>query len=240
MSADDNRDIFLVQFVNVDNTGSSIRGKSHAGPVLNNSSVDAVDLRAIRDGHELQDVPAAAAAAEVRRGDPGAIAMPSASASTSRNTRTRHARNPLMSVFDGTSGADPPMTPMTPTNTNTDAGTAAAAAAASPPMPPLMQLFQDAAEAFHREHHAARRDAAGPEGLTVTSVRVVWRDVGLGATDLFKSTPGAFERQLELVRRRGRVDHLRVCYATHKRQSFANKVMNTFTLGRTSELGKHL
>ncbi|RYP27191.1 hypothetical protein DL767_007784 [Monosporascus sp. MG133] len=229
-AADDDKDIFLVQFVNADSTSSSIRGKAHAGSVLNNNSVDAIDLRAVWDAHKQRDVPAAAAA-EIRRGSPGTFAMPSASTSTPRSTRTR---STLMSVFDGHSDADPPMPPMTPMNTNTNK------APADPPLPPLMQIFQDAARAFHREHHPLRQIAVNSEGLTVTSVRVVWRDVGLGATDLFKATPGAFERQLELVRRRGHVDHLRVCYATYERKSFAAKVMRTFSLGRASEWEKNL
>ncbi|RYP44131.1 hypothetical protein DL768_009366 [Monosporascus sp. mg162] len=222
MSADDDKDIFLVQFVNADSTGSNLRGS-----VLNNSSVDAIDMRAVWDAHKQRDVPPAAA--EARHGGPGAFAKPPAS--TSRNTKTR---STLMSILDGYSDTDPPVRPMTPMPMNTNTATA------DPPLPPLMQLFQDAAESFHREHHKVRRIATDSEGLTVTSVRVVWRDVGLGATDLFKATPGAFERQLELVRRRGHVDHLRVCYATYQRQSFAGKVMRTFTLGRASEWEKHL
>ncbi|RYP43356.1 hypothetical protein DL770_011712 [Monosporascus sp. CRB-9-2] len=228
MSADEDKDIFLVQFVNADST---VRGKGHAGSILNNSSVDAIDLRAIFDAHVQRDVPAAA---EVRHGNPGSFAMPSASTSRSTKTRSTKTRSTLMSVLDGYSDTDPPMPPMTPMNTNTEA------AAADPPLPPLMQIFQDAARVFHREHYGVGQIAVNSEGLTVTSVRVVWRDVGLGATDLFKATPGAFERQLELVRRRGHVDHLRVCYATYERKSFAAKVMKTFTLGRASEWEKHL
>ncbi|RYO89851.1 hypothetical protein DL766_010483 [Monosporascus sp. MC13-8B] len=223
MSADDSKDIFLVQFVSVDSTGGTIRGKSSAGPVMNNSGVDAIDMRAIRGSHEPRDVPAAA---EIRHGDPGAIA---ASASTSRTSRTR---NPLMSAFDGPSDADPQMTPLTPMNTKTNTP---AANPPVPPPPPMLQVFRDAAKAFHREHHTVRRVAMNSEGLMVTSVRVVWRDVGLGATDLLGSTPGAFERQLELVRRRGYVDHLRVCYSTSQRQSFAGKVLTTFTMGRAAQ-----
>ncbi|RYO85754.1 hypothetical protein DL764_009115 [Monosporascus ibericus] len=228
MSTDDDKDIFLVQFVNADSTAGSIRGKGYAGSVLNKASVDAIDLRAIWDARGLRDVAtAAAAAAEIRHGGPGTFARPSAS--KSGNTKTR---STLMSILDGYSDADRPMTPMTPMNTNT--------AAADPPLPPLMQIFQDAAKAFHREHNTVRRIAINSEGLTVTSVRVVWRDVGLGATDLFKAKPGEFERQLELVRCRGHVDHLRVCYATYQRESFAGKVMRTFTLGRASEWDKHV
>ncbi|RYP20640.1 hypothetical protein DL765_002711 [Monosporascus sp. GIB2] len=227
MSTDDNKDIFLVQFVHVDSTGGTIRGKSSTGPLMNHNGVDAIDLSAIRGIQEMRGVsPAAvAAAAEIRYGDPGPIA---ASASTSRTARTR---NSLMSAFDGPSDADPQMTPITPMNTK--ANTPAANPPALPP--PMLQVFRDAAGAFHREHHTVRRAAVSSEGLMVTSVRVVWRDVGLGATDLLGSTAGAFERQLELVRRRGYVDHLRVCYSTSRQKSFAGKVLTTFTMGRAAQ-----
>lgn len=88
-----------------------------------------------------------------------------------------------------------------------------------PPLfpPTLEPLLQSAAEWHFREYHSDQ--ALLGHGVEVRQAHVVWKDAGAGAMELLDVPLPVAEWQLDLVRARGCVDHIRIGYATHERET---------------------
>lgn len=79
----------------------------------------------------------------------------------------------------------------------------------------ITTLLQGAAEWHFCQYHTER--AFQTHTVELQQAKVVWKDLRAGAMDLLDAPPFMAQWQIDLVRTRGYVDHIRIAYSTPER-----------------------